>query len=649
MIRMNSLADQPSFSGEWSVPRFGRDRTFVRTLRKPGGSLVFQARQKEDYILQVRTRGRVEGASVRIREARFPLDKDDSEFIVGSEAIGPGVNEIAFSVEDELVVSSIRVFPRRIAGIVGADRASGRGNILFMPGSLKYYIKPLPGERLLLSLGIGRKGAADVGITIRTASRVFETKNSVRDGEEFVIRPIPGEFQEILVLPALPEAPFVRIKKSVLVQERRSGTLRRVRKAARDKSVLIISLDAARADHIGALGYSRRTTPCIDALARGSWAFPDTLTEAAYTLASTTTLHTGLPPDYHHVLSILNSSLGRKQTTLAELFRKKGYFTAAISANPFFGKAYHHDRGFVEFIELFEGAAQVMARDFLRPFREILEKNREKPFFIYLHLREPHQGYLMPPPYLGAFQRRFPAQTGELRDRTREILTGPIRSDEDVALLRDLYDENLLYADSVIGELLAVLKELGIDDRTIKILTSDHGEGLGEHGMIGHNADLQKEVVQIPLFVQVPGLPPARVPNPAISSDVTVTLAELLGLEYPFGQSTSGESLFDLPSERRRLTRALNSNGGFPGFMVEQYPFRMILFFPDWRRDAELFDLRSDPEQMDPLPAAGLAADTLRFIVREHLKNSETNPSVPGRADLRESDLESLKSLGYIH
>jgi hypothetical protein len=373
-MRMNSLADQSSFSGEWSVPRLGRDRTFIRTLRKPGGSLVFQAQQKEDYILQVRSRGWGRGAFIGIRDARFSLDKEDFEIVVSAEAIEPGRNEVAFSVEDELAVSSIRVFPRRISGLVGAGPAPGEGNILFMPGSLKYSIKPLPGERLLLSMETGREGMTDVRIVIRTESREIETKSRIRSDKDFVIRPVPGEFQEIEVLPRLPRAGFVRIGKSILIQERRSGTRRRIRKAARDKSVLIILLDAARADHIGALGYPRGTTPCIDLLARGSWTFTDTLTEAAYTLASTTTIHTGLPPDFHRVLSTFTSSLGPKQITLAELFRKKGYFTAAISANPYFGKAYHHDRGFAEFIELFEGARQVLAGDFVKPFRGVLEK-----------------------------------------------------------------------------------------------------------------------------------------------------------------------------------------------------------------------------------------------------------------------------------
>ncbi len=649
MLRMNSLADQPLFSGEWSVPRLGYDRTFIRTLRKPGGSFVFRARQKEDYILQVRSRGWSRGAFVGIRDARFPLDKDDSEFVVGEESIEPGTNKVAFSVEDELAVSSVRVFPRRISGLVGADRAPDRGDTLFMPGSLRYYIKPLPGERLLLSMATGREGMTDVRIVIRTESREIETKSRVRSDKDFVIRPVPGEFQEIEVLPRPPRAGFVKIGKSILVQERRSGTLRRIRKAARGKSVLIILLDSARADHVGTMGYPRRTTPYIDLLARGSWVFPDTLTEAAFTLASATTLHTGLPPDFHRVLSTFTSSLGPKQTTLAELFRKKGYYTAAISANPYFGKAYNHDRGFAEFIELFEGAKQVLAGDFVKPFRGALEKGRGKPFFIYLHLREPHHDYLMPPPYLGTFQRGYLAQSDELLARTQEILGGSKRSDEDLVLLRDLYDENLLYADSVSGEILSVLKEFKLDEQTIKIITSDHGEGLGEHGMIGHNVDLQREGIQIPLIVRVPGIRPERISRPAISSDVTITLAGLFDLEFPYGRPTSGLSLFDLPSERRRLTRALNSNDGFPGFMVEQYPFRMILFFPDTRRDAELFDLRRDPGQMNPLPAEGLAADTLRFIVRAHLKSSETDPSVSGPANLREKDLENLKSLGYIN
>ena len=553
ILRMNSLADQPSFSGEWSVPRLGQDRSFMRVLRKPGGSVHFQAKLKESYLLQIQGRGAGKGAIVGIGGLKFPLDKDSAEFVISPEVIEPGANEIKFFVEDELKVSSIRILPRRIAVLAGADQALGDEMTLFMPGSWKYFLRPVSGERLLLSIDAGSATGTNVRIIIRTGSRTVESRDKVRSDAEFVIRPVPGQFQEIEVRSESSRSGILRLKKSLLVRERRHQAPRRIRKAVRDKSVLIICLDAARGDHLGALGYSRRTTPFIDRLARESWVFTDAVAEAAFTLASTTTLHTGLPPDVHRVLSTFTSSLGPSLVTVAELFQKKGYFTAAISANPYFGRAYGQDRGFAEFVELFEGAREVLAEDFLEPFGSILEHAGGRPFFIYLHLREPHQDY-----------------------------------------------ENLLYADSVIGRLLEILATLRLDGKTLKIIASDHGEGLGEHGMIGHNVVLQREGIHIPLIVQIPGVSPKRIPLPAITSDVPVTLADLFGLEYPYDRSTWGMNLFNLPAERRRLTRALNSNGGFPAFMAEQYPYRMIAFFPITEESVELYNIKDDPGQNEP-------------------------------------------------
>ena len=649
ILRMNSLADQPSFSGEWSVPRLGQDRSFMRVLRKPGGSVHFQAKLKESYLLQIQGRGAGKGAIVGIGGLKFPLDKDSAEFVISPEVIEPGANEIKFFVEDELKVSSIRILPRRIAVLAGADQALGDEMTLFMPGSWKYFLRPVSGERLLLSIDAGSATGTNVRIIIRTGSRTVESRDKVRSDAEFVIRPVPGQFQEIEVRPESSRSGILRLKKSLLVRERRHQAPRRIRKAVRDKSVLIICLDAARGDHLGALGYSRRTTPFIDRLARESWVFTDAVAEAAFTLASTTTLHTGLPPDVHRVLSTFTSSLGPSLVTVAELFQKKGYFTAAISANPYFGRAYGQDRGFAEFVELFEGAREVLAEDFLEPFGSILEHAGGRPFFIYLHLREPHQDYTMPPPYLGSFQSQYLVQTEELRARTHRILDGRDDSGEDVNLLRDLYDENLLYADSVIGRLLEILATLRLDGKTVKIIASDHGEGLGEHGMIGHNVVLQREGIHIPLIVQIPGVSPKRIPLPAITSDVPVTLADLFGLEYPYDRSTWGMNLFNLPAERRRLTRALNSNGGFPAFMAEQYPYRMIAFFPITEDSVELYNIKDDPGQMNPLPAEGLMAETLRFLIGTHLKNSDKQAAASGVASLREKDLQNLKSLGYIH
>jgi len=335
-------------------------------------------------------------------------------------------------------------------------------------------------------------------------------------------------------------------------------------------------------------------------------------------------------------------------TTIAELFHKRGYFTGAISANPYFGKAYRLDRGFDEFRELFEGKKQVLAEDFIEPFREILSQAQGKPFFVCLHIREPHQDYLMPPPFLGYFQNKYAGQTEEYINKMREILQSERNSKEDLLLLKDLYDENLLYADSAVGRLLQILEEKNIERRTLKIITADHGECLGEHGLVGHNVILYREGIHIPLIVNIPGVHPKVTDRPAVTSDIVVTLADLFELEFPYSTSSRGLNLFNLPNERRRICRALSSAQGFPGYTVEHYPYKLIAYLPNAAETSELYNLQDDPQENVNLEGHGLIRDTLFYYLYDYLKASEKSPQESENAELREKDLQQLKSLGYI-
>jgi arylsulfatase A-like enzyme len=648
ILRMNTFSSQASFSGEWSAPRLGGDRRFFRSLQKPGGRILFRAPRKESYILQVHSQAGPGKFSVRIQDKLISIDKGDIELGLDSELINAADNTLDFLVEDELRVFSVGLFPRRIIKSETAKAAVKDEDFFLLPGTLKYYLKPLPGEELLLCLDLGRMKKMDLRITIKESNRTRESDVQIESNRDFKIRPVPGEFQEIQVLPRGDEGGFLKIKKSLLLSRPSTKDRQKMKKAVRNKNVLLICLDAARSDHISFNGYARKTTPHIDRLAGQSMVWQNAYSEAAYTLASSATLATGLPPGSHNVLSAFFSSLRPDLTTIAELFSKKGYFTAAISANPYFGKAYRLDQGFNEFRELFEGERQVLAEEFIEPFREIVSHAQGRPFFICLHIREPHRDYLMPPPFLGSFQNRYARPSEGYTKKMLEILQSEHGSKDDLVLLQDLYDENLLYADSAVGRLLQVLEETKIEKQTIKVITADHGEALGEHGQVGHNVILHREGIHIPLIVHIPGIRPQVTGRPAITSDIVVTLADLFELEFPYWASSRGRNLFNLAEERRRICRALNSVHGYPGYTVDQYPYKLIAYLPNAAETGELYNLQDDPQENTKLEGQGLIRDTLFYYLYDYLKASEKNPQATEKANLSEKDLEQLKSLGYI-
>jgi uncharacterized sulfatase len=647
-FKMNAFSSQPAFSKEWSAPRLGEDRRFFRSLQKPGGCILFNALKKESYVLHIQSQPGPGKFAIRIQNKIIPVDKGDVELELDSELINADENRLDFLVDNELRALSVRLFPRRITESQTVKEVVKDEDFFLLPGALKYYLKPLPGEALLLCFDLGRIKKMNVGIAIKTSERTVESDARIESNHDFKIRLVPGEFQEIQILVRGEKGGFLKIKKSLLLSRFIKKNSQRMKKAVRNKNVLLICLDAARSDHISFNGYARKTTPNIDQLAGQSLVFRNAYSEAAYTLASSATLVTGLPPESHNVLSAFFSSLRLDLTTIAELFHKRGYFTGAISANPYFGKAYRLDRGFDEFRELFEGKKQVLAEDFIEPFREILSHAQGKPFFVCLHIREPHQDYLMPPPFLGCFQNKYAGQTEEYIKKMREILQSERNSKEDLLLLKDLYDENLLYADSAVGRLLQILEEKNIERRTLKIITADHGECLGEHGLVGHNVILYREGIHIPLILNIPGIHPEVTDRPAITSDIAATLADLFELEFPYRTSSRGLNLSNLPNERRRVCRALSSTRGFPGYTVEHYPYKLIAYLANAAESSELYNLQDDPQENVNLEGHGLIRDTLFYYLYDYLRASEKSPQESEKAELREKDLQQLKSLGYI-
>jgi arylsulfatase A-like enzyme len=323
-------------------------------------------------------------------------------------------------------------------------------------------------------------------------------------------------------------------------------------------NVLLVTLDTTRADRLGCYGYGKNTSPRMDALAEEGVRFDLAIAQAAVTPVSHASILTGLYP-YQHGLRVLHGTdlyrLERgKFPTLPGLLKDHGFGTAAfVSAFPvseFFGL----DQGFDVFetglsgdvdekMHVNEDGKSVWAVSENQRRADVttdeaiawLEKN-EKPFFLWLHYFDPHDGTLRPP-------KRF--------------WQGWVKPSENrMQMARDLYDAEVAYMDLQLGRLFDFLKETGQYENTVICVTNDHGEGLGDHGWWAHRI-LYQEQIRMPLIVRIPGGPSRRVVKDLVRSiDIMPTLLDSVGVDPPPVEGKSLMGLIRGEKEPERLAYA---------------------------------------------------------------------------------------------
>jgi arylsulfatase A-like enzyme len=312
-------------------------------------------------------------------------------------------------------------------------------------------------------------------------------------------------------------------------------------RAAEGTNVVFFLLDAASRNRFGVYGHPDGTTPSIDAIAQESLVFESAFSQASYTKASTASLFTSLTPAEHGMLED-RDHLPTEIVTLAEALRDAGYSTAAFSGNPFVSSIFGMLEGFDEGFELFRGLAEgevARAIDFETPVLEWIEEHRDERFFAYIHYVQPHEPYNAAPPefyqgldesYQGPYDGSRPPLMKLFR---REVFPREV----DRKRISTLYDGNLRYADEAFGRLVRRLREMDLLDRSIVIVTADHGESLGERATYGHGHTLDAELVWLPLVLR---LPPelgrrGRISELVGLQDMMPTLLETLGVPVPDG------------------------------------------------------------------------------------------------------------------
>jgi arylsulfatase A-like enzyme len=355
--------------------------------------------------------------------------------------------------------------------------------------------------------------------------------------------------------------------------------------------VIVYLIDCLRADHVGAYGYARPTTPHIDALARDGVVFEQAWACASWTKPSVSCLFTGQPGVVHGARTI-DDALDTGVPTLAEAFGAAGYETAAFVDNPFVSaEAFGLTRGFDRV-----GRALVAPRkrninslegDALRLHRALLpwlETRARQRYLLYAHSLDLHAEYRPRPPW------------------TRLFAQGP-GAPRDI----DLYDAELRANDEAFGLLVAWLKAQGLYDRTLIVVTADHGEQFGERGAWRHGHTLDQGLLRVPLIVKPPGAARRgrRVREPVTLIDLAPTLLDLAGVERPAGLGAPGlrAALDGRGAPARRVLFAEQLSPKEALYAARDARFKAVQqFLP--RPARALFDLRADPDETRDLSAA---------------------------------------------
>lgn len=423
-------------------------------------------------------------------------------------------------------------------------------------------------------------------------------------------------------------------------------------------NVLIITVDALRPDHLDIHGYERETAPELAALAARGARFDAATAQAPLTVPSVFMMMTG--ELFYH------GRIPAGIATLAERLKEKGYTTAAFVRNPLLELDYRGaEKGFDTFFvpdpvsdedtsgnklhaiaqrQLY--SANLTAEALLAKADEWLQANHGgEPFFLWIHLFDPHDPYSPPPPYDKHFDGDYKGTVdGDIRqtkDTDNPIwdLVEKNPPPEDLNHIVALYDSEIRYSSAEIGKFLDKWAKILPEEQTMIVFSSDHGESLGEHRIWGHGYSLHETELRIPLFISLPGRIPAGavISQPVESLDIVPTVLSLAGIQPD--KRLIGQDLTPLFSGED------NREAGVFARWAGEYSYRegRWKLMLGKKRGVELYDLESDPgEQRNLAAEEPQVLDHMRRALdasarREIRINEEGDP-------LR----DRLKGLGYL-
>jgi len=401
--------------------------------------------------------------------------------------------------------------------------------------------------------------------------------------------------------------------------------------AASECNVIVITIDTLRADHLGCYGNTKIKTPYLDGIAKEGVRFARAYTPVPVTLPSHTSIFTGLYPVYHKVRNNGTFEAGSQLETLAEVLKKNGYQTAAFIGSFVLDSRYGLDQGFDYYDDYLEKDANqsIMvynerpASEVVQAANQWLEKNAQSRFFLWLHCFDPHAPYEPPLPFCKIYQK-------------------------------NLYDGEIAYTDYALGRLFLTLREKNLLDKTLLVITADHGEGLGEHEEKTHAIFLYDTTLHVPLIMRYPKAIPAGlvIQDTASTIDIMPTIMDILNIKNR--PQVHGKSLLRLvrgergPQHEEFLCETFyplyNHNWSpLEGLRTEEWKFVKA-------PRPELYDLKNDPgEKVNLFDQKRELAKRLEARMRElQQKNSPPKDGFSAQLNMDKDTKDRLRSLGYV-
>ena len=424
--------------------------------------------------------------------------------------------------------------------------------------------------------------------------------------------------------------------------------------ASRPDIVLIV-VDTLRADHLGCYGYTRNTSPSIDALAAESVRFAYAYSTSSWTKPAIASIFTGLYPSRHGVdgmLQVLPPSAG----ALAERLAEHGYQTAGVISHSLLGEKFGFDQGFEHYDESqAKGHNHVSTNEVSQRAVDLVHRlsTNERPYFLFVHLFDPHDTYRPHPGIEFAPASAGRVSAGRPSPPLRQ-LTPPLDESE-IQLLRDVYDEEIRLTDDGIGRILEALS--GRLDRTLVLLTADHGEEFMERGWLGHGTSLFDEVLRVPLLIRAPGSDAGSVEQtPVSTAGVAATILAFAGITST-GDPHDVGPLIGPSAVHRPVHAELNyaprawkerpATGNAP-WLRTVIDGRHKLVLDSSRDTALLFDLATDPHETRNLAKTKPEhVARLRKLIREAENRPHERRLRSTSTGLSEAEKETLRQLGY--
>jgi arylsulfatase A-like enzyme len=421
------------------------------------------------------------------------------------------------------------------------------------------------------------------------------------------------------------------------------------------KHVLFLVLDAARSNVFAAYGGRDGATPHLDTFSQEALVFENAVAPAPYTITAVASLFSGLLPEAHGVRRV-TQSFPLERDNLPRAFARSGWYCLSLSGSQFLKPKFKLIEDFTLNINLEPDTDSVQHRSTMSRsainkgmFEFVSQAKAGRNVFVYVHLLPPHWPYKPPKEYANIFSLGMPQPVLRRSWQIRDAVNAEVLNEksQDVLTYRRMYLDNVRYADHLANSIISALKEADLYDKTMIVVTSDHGESLGEKNHFGHSHSLFREMINVPLMIRIPGVQHRQVSNTVGWIDLFPTFSKLFELETEdvSFQGRDISALFAGTSDDTEVYYYSRAMGRNLKFSIQNQHYKYIMH----AAEEYLYDLKEDKFEtknlVDTLP---ILASKLRQNGLALLYYNLSIADAESEVELETREIENLRNLGYL-